>query len=107
MRKVHNFVPCFPASCSEATTAVVVVVVVVAKQLQLQLQGSREAGHKKIAIEAIRGDLTIVQIVSRYQVAESLVLLRIHRWKKQLLDHGGDVFDGKIVQQEVACHIQV
>ncbi len=45
----------------------------------------------KIAIEAIRGDLTIVQIVSRYQVAESLV----HRWKKQLLDHGGNVFDGK------------
>ena len=45
----------------------------------------------KIAIEAIRGDLTIVQIVSKYQVAESLV----HRWKKQLLEHGGDVFDGK------------
>ncbi len=50
----------------------------------------------KIAIEAIRGDLTIVQIVSKYQVAESLV----HRWKKQLLDHGGDVFDSK---QEVAA----
>ena len=49
----------------------------------------------KIAIEAIRGDLTIIQIVSKYQVAESLV----HRWKKQLLDKGGDVFDGK---QEVA-----
>lgn len=45
----------------------------------------------KIAIEAIRGDLTIIQIVSKYQVAESLV----HRWKKQLLDHGGDIFDGK------------
>jgi transposase len=45
----------------------------------------------KVAIEAIRGDLTIAQIVSKYQVAESLV----HRWKKQLLDFGGDVFEGK------------
>ena len=45
----------------------------------------------KVAIEAIRGDLTIAQIVSKHQVAESLV----HRWKKQLLDFGGDVFEGK------------
>lgn len=45
----------------------------------------------KVAIEAIRGDLTIAQIISKYQVAESLV----HRWKKQLLDFGSDVFDGK------------
>lgn len=45
----------------------------------------------KVAIEAIRGDLTIAQIVSKYQVAESLV----HRWKKQLVDFGGDIFEGK------------
>lgn len=45
----------------------------------------------KVALEAIRGDLTIAQIVSKYQVAESLV----HRWKKQLLDTGGDIFEGK------------
>lgn len=45
----------------------------------------------KVAIEAIRGDLTIAQIVSKYQVAESLV----HRWKKQLLDTGCDIFEGK------------
>lgn len=45
----------------------------------------------KVAIEAIRGDLTIAQIVSKYQVAESLV----HRWKKQLLDCGVDVFESK------------
>jgi len=43
----------------------------------------------KVAIEAIRGDLTIAQIVSRYQVAESLV----HRWKKQLFDEGSSLFD--------------
>ena len=34
-----------------------------------------------VALEAIRGDLTITQIVSKYQVAESLV----HKWKKQLI----------------------
>lgn len=45
----------------------------------------------KVAIEAIRGDLTMAQIISRYQVAESLV----HKWKKQLLENGGDIFDGK------------
>ncbi len=36
----------------------------------------------KVALEAVKGDLTIAQIVSTYQVAESLV----HRWRKQLLD---------------------
>jgi transposase len=45
----------------------------------------------KVSLEAIRGDLTIAQIVSKYQVAESLV----HKWKKQLLDQGGDIFESK------------
>jgi transposase len=45
----------------------------------------------KVTLEAIRGDLTIAQIVSKYQVAESLV----HKWKKQLLDSGGEIFEGK------------
>lgn len=43
----------------------------------------------KVALEAIRGDLTIAQIMSTYQVAESLV----HRWKKHVLDSGCDLFD--------------
>ena len=42
----------------------------------------------KVALEAIRGDLTIAQIVSKYQVAESLV----HKWKKQLQENGAAVF---------------
>ena len=42
----------------------------------------------KVALEAIKGDLTIAQIVSTYQVAESLV----HRWRKQLLDQGNEIF---------------
>ena len=42
----------------------------------------------KVALEAVKGDLTIAQIVSTYQVAESLV----HRWRKQLLGQGTTVF---------------
>jgi transposase len=50
----------------------------------------------KVAIEAIKGDLTIVQIMSKYQVAESLV----HRWKKQVLDTGCELFGkGKATNQ--------
>jgi transposase len=45
----------------------------------------------KVAIEAIRGDLTMAQLISKYQVAESLV----HKWKKQLLQNGGSIFSGK------------
>ena len=45
----------------------------------------------KVALEEIRGDLTMAQICSKYQVAESLV----HKWRKQLLDNGGDIFEGK------------
>lgn len=43
----------------------------------------------KVALEAVQGDLTIAQIVSKYQIAESL----IHRWKKQLLDQGDKIFE--------------
>lgn len=43
----------------------------------------------KVALEAIRGDLTIPQIVSKYQVASSLV----HKWKKQVLSEGSSVFE--------------
>jgi transposase len=42
----------------------------------------------KVAIEAIKGDLTIAQIISQYGVAESL----IHKWRKQLIEQGSNVF---------------
>ena len=45
----------------------------------------------KVALEAIRGELTIAEIVSKHQVAESFV----HKWRQQLLDRGGDIFEGK------------
>lgn len=45
----------------------------------------------KVAIEAIKGDLTIAEIMSRYQVPESV----IHKWKKHLLDGGSGLFASK------------
>ena len=45
----------------------------------------------KVALEAIQGDLTTAQIVSKYQASESLV----HKWKKQLLEDGKEVFASK------------
>ena len=42
----------------------------------------------KVALEALKGDLTIAQIVSKYQVAESLV----HKWRKQLVENGAELF---------------
>jgi len=45
----------------------------------------------KVAIAAIRGDMTIAEIVSQYQVASSLV----HKWKHQLLSGGAAVFSGE------------
>lgn len=36
----------------------------------------------------IRGDLTVAEIISKYQVPRSV----LHRWKKQLLDNGSDIF---------------
>jgi transposase len=55
------------------------------------MESSRSSFKFKVALEAIRGDLTVAQIVSKYQVAESL----IHKWKKQLLSDGDKVFTGK------------
>lgn len=45
----------------------------------------------KVAIEMIRGDLTIAEVVNKYQVPKSVA----SKWKKQLLDNGSTIFDGK------------
>jgi transposase len=42
----------------------------------------------KVALEMLRGDLTITEIISKYQVPRSVLA----KWKKQLLDHGSDIF---------------
>lgn len=45
----------------------------------------------KVALEALKGDLTIAEIVSRYQVPQSV----IHKWRKQLLEKGSDLFTNR------------
>lgn len=42
----------------------------------------------KVALEMIKGDLTITEIISKYQVPRSVV----SRWKSQLLNNGSEVF---------------
>lgn len=42
----------------------------------------------KVALEMIRGDFTLAEIISKYQVPRSV----LSRWKKQLLDQGAEVF---------------
>jgi transposase-like protein len=41
-----------------------------------------------VALEALKGDQTIVELAERYQVHPN----QITTWKKQLFDHASDVF---------------
>ena len=43
----------------------------------------------KVALEAIKGEQTIVEIAQRYQVHPN----QITEWKRQLLEHAADVFN--------------
>lgn len=43
----------------------------------------------KITLEAFKGDMTIGELASRYEVSPA----QIHRWKRQLLDHGAELFE--------------
>ena len=45
----------------------------------------------KVALEALKGDQTIVELSQRYQVHPN----QITEWKKQLLEKGADIFDSK------------
>ena len=42
----------------------------------------------KVAVEMIKGDLTIAEIISKYQVPRSV----LSKWKKQLLDNGPEIY---------------
>jgi len=42
----------------------------------------------KVALEALKGNQTIVEIAARYEVHPN----QITEWKKQLLEHAGEVF---------------
>jgi len=43
----------------------------------------------KVALEALKGDQTIVELSQRYQVHPN----QITEWKKQLLEHAEDIFN--------------
>ena len=48
----------------------------------------------KVAIEMIKGDLTIAEIISKYQVPRSV----LSKWKKKLLDNGPEIYK-KVINQ--------
>lgn len=50
----------------------------------------------KIALEALKGELTMAQIVAKYSVAAA----QISAWKKQLLANAPDAFSNKEKQIE-------
>jgi len=43
----------------------------------------------KITIEALKGDMTIGELASRYEVSPA----QIHRWKRLLLEQGAGLFE--------------
>jgi transposase len=54
----------------------------------------------KVAMEAIKGDLTISEIISKYQVSKTA----IHEWKKLVLENGSSIFG---VKKEISPEKQV
>jgi len=55
------------------------------------------AEKAKIALEAIKGELTIAEIASRYETHPT----QIHKWKKQVLHYLPDAFAERIERQQV------
>lgn len=45
----------------------------------------------KVALEALKGDLTVAELVSRHGVHQTL----IHTWKRQAVEGMAEVFSGK------------
>ncbi len=51
----------------------------------------------KVALEAVKGERTVVELAERFQVHPNLIT----EWKKQLLDRAAEVFDkGKSCDKE-------
>ena len=50
----------------------------------------------KVALEAIKGEQTLVELAERFQVHPN----QIAEWKKQLLDRASEIFDkGKAIRR--------
>ena len=50
----------------------------------------------KVALEAIKGERTLAQLSSHYEVHPNL----IRQWKKQLLDNATNIFSGRQKKKE-------
>jgi transposase len=59
----------------------------------------------KVALAALRGDKTLVEIAEQYQVHPT----QVTAWKKQLLERASDVFDGGVAasKEENAPDVKV
>ena len=56
----------------------------------------------KIALEVAKGELTLNELCSKYEVAPS----QVHAWKRQLLEQGSKLFDkSKKEAKEAAAQI--
>ena len=57
----------------------------------------------RIALEALRGDATLVELASRHGVHAT----QIATWRKQLLEHAGEVFEnGNPAAEDAQRHIR-
>ena len=45
----------------------------------------------KVVMEVIKGDLTIPQVIAKYQISKSV----LHKWKKIFLEQGANIFNNK------------
>ncbi|HBD7470110.1 TPA: transposase [Legionella pneumophila] len=43
----------------------------------------------EIALQAIKGDMTLNELCKKYEVSPA----QVHSWKKQLIEHGADLFN--------------
>jgi len=55
------------------------------------------AEKAKIALEAIKGELTIAEIASRYETHPT----QIHQWKKQALKCLPEIFNGRQEREKI------
>lgn len=51
----------------------------------------------KVALEAIKGELTVAEIAMKYEVHPT----QITKWKKDVLENITGIFEGKIVNSQV------
>lgn len=56
----------------------------------------------KVVLEMLKGDLSLAEIISKYQVPRSVV----QRWKKQFLDNGSEIFNSSKNNSLPSCNIQ-